>query len=82
MENNQIINDITIASWLWCSQQELAGAEQDFRQTLKEEGEDYRLDALYYLALTLYYRGKVRVSLCSRISWLTFLCVHKHGWHT
>ena len=50
-------------------QQDLAGAEKDFRQTLTEGGEEYRMDALYYLGLTLYYRGKVRVGSRSLDTW-------------
>ncbi|KAI0230527.1 Tetratricopeptide repeat protein 13 [Lamellibrachia satsuma] len=42
---------------------DLAGAEKDFRRALTEGGEEYRMDALYYLGLTLYYRGKVRNSI-------------------
>ncbi|KAK2162677.1 hypothetical protein NP493_1506g00003 [Ridgeia piscesae] len=41
----------------------LAAAEQDFRRTLTDGEEEFRLDASYYLGLTLYYRGKVRNSI-------------------
>lgn len=55
-------NIVNCSHKLYLPGQDLLGAEKEFRAALHEEGDTPSVHALYNLALTLYYRGKIRVS--------------------